>query len=92
MSPENLRERIIEDNESSSYELNSQNSTEGKLKLFSIKKKSKMSPKKDKKKHDKMSYARFVKGEDSSSSSEDEIAATEYVPESYYKSNLDIVL
>jgi hypothetical protein len=69
MSPENLRERIIEDNESSSsYGLNSQNSNEGKVKVFSMrnKKKSK-APKKDRKtrRHDN-------DDEISSSSSEDE--------------------
>jgi len=51
MSPENLRERIIEDNESSSsYGLNSQNSNEGKVKIFSMRNKKKTKvPKKDRK-------------------------------------------
>jgi hypothetical protein len=85
MSPENLRERIIEDNESaSSYGLNSQISNEGKKKGFSIKNKKKSKvPKKDRK------TRRQDNDEISSSSSEDE-AVKDSVPDSYFKSNLEI--
>jgi hypothetical protein len=72
MSPENLRERIIEDNESSSsYGLNSQNSNEGKAKIFSMsnKKKSKL-PNKDRKQSRQGNDEIF-------SSSSDEEAVTE---------------
>jgi hypothetical protein len=85
MSPENLRERIIEDNHSSSsYGLNTQNSNEGKVKVFSIrnKKKTKASKK------DRI-RSRLGNDEISSSSSSEDEGMMGSVPESYFKSNLD---
>ena len=86
MSPENLRERIIEDNHSSSsYGLNTQNSNEGKGKVFSIRNKNKTkASKKDR------TISRLGNDEISSSSSSEDEGLMGSVPESYFKSNLDI--